>query len=95
MHRLAKLADQGRAQPKQPVTRRQHAGRKGARKKAEINESEPSGSELGNVDEIEDTRARRKTEMGQPVCHNEVCNSSHDCEGFLKAISEDQKVSRA
>ncbi|KAL0025202.1 hypothetical protein WJX77_007068 [Trebouxia sp. C0004] len=73
----------------------QQPNRKGARKKAEINESEPSGSELGNVDEIEDTRARRKTEMGQPVCHNEVCNSSHDCEGFLKAISEDQKVSRA
>ncbi|KAL0037041.1 hypothetical protein WJX77_010305 [Trebouxia sp. C0004] len=40
------------------------AGRKGARKKAEINESERCDSELGNVDDLEDSQARRKTEMG-------------------------------
>ncbi len=38
---------------------------------------------------------RRKTEMGQPVCNNEVCNSSPECEGFLSTIPEDQKLARA
>ncbi|DBA80551.1 TPA: hypothetical protein ACH3X1_007812 [Trebouxia sp. C0004] len=71
------------------------AGRKGARKKAEINESERCDSELGNVDDLEDSQARRKTEMGQPLCNNEVCNSSHECEGFLSTIPEDQKFARA
>jgi len=33
--------------------------------------------------------------MGQPVCNNEVCNSSPECEGFLSTIPEDQKLARA
>jgi len=33
--------------------------------------------------------------MGQPVCSNEVCNSNHECEGFLSTIPEDQKLAMA
>ncbi|DBA88583.1 TPA: hypothetical protein ACH3X1_004232 [Trebouxia sp. C0004] len=70
MHRLAKLADQGRAQPKQPgqggsrLAEREYL--RGymlvlcARKKAEINEPEPSGSELGTVDDLEDYSSQEK-----------------------------------
>ena len=69
--RLAKLADQGHAldsmaQPK----RRQQTGKTGARKKAEINESEPSGtnSELSNVDALESYSSQV-----QPLAH--VCDA--------------------
>ncbi len=50
MHGLAKLADQERTTK---AARTRQTGKKGTRKKAEINESEPSGNELGNVDDLE------------------------------------------
>jgi len=51
-------------------TRRQQTGKKGARKKAEINESEPSGtnSELSNVDYLESYSSQV-----QPLAH--VCGA--------------------
>jgi len=51
-------------------TRRQQTGKKGARKKAEINESEPSGtnSEFNNVDDLESYSSQV-----QPLAH--VCGA--------------------
>ena len=51
-------------------TRRQQTGKKGARKKAEIHESEPSGtnSELNNVDDLESYSSQV-----QPLAH--VCGA--------------------
>ncbi len=78
--RLAKLADQGHAldsmaQPK----RRQQTGKTGARKKAEINESEPSGtnSELRNVDALESYASQV-----QPLAH--ICDACSS--GYLTVL---------
>ena len=49
-------------------TRGQQASKQGGKKKADITESEPSGSELDNVDALEDNSSQV-----QPLTH--VCNA--------------------